>query len=58
MNDEQYKNIITNQFISQTLLIAILKILGIEAKEIDELVNLGEKATNKFLKEMEKKNGK
>lgn len=48
MNKEQYKAIITNQFINQSMLIAILKILGIEEKEIDEIVNLGVKATNKF----------
>ena len=61
MSEEQYGVVIANLIINQTMLVAILKCLGVEEKEMDKLVNLGVKTTEKcieIVKEMEKKNGK
>lgn len=61
MSDLQFKTIITNLVINQSMLVAILKVLGVKEKEMNKLVDFAEKTTEKYLKrikEMEKKNGK
>ena len=61
MSELQFKTIITNLVINQSMLVAILKVLGVKEKEMNKLVDFAEKTTEKYLKrikEMEKKNGK
>ena len=61
MSDEQYSAIIANLVTNQSMLVAILKVLGVKEKEVMEIESLAEKITEKYLeriKEMEKKNGK
>ena len=61
MSEEQYSAIIANLVTNQSMLVAILKVLGVKEKEVMELDSFAEKTTEKYLKrikEMEKKNGK
>ena len=61
MSELQFKTIITNLVINQSMLVAILKVLGVKEKEMNKLVDFGEKTANQLLKnikEVEKKNGK
>lgn len=61
MSELQFKTIITNLVINQSMLVAILKVLGVKEKEVMELESLTNKTIEKYLeriKEMEKKNGK
>ena len=61
MSDKQYGVIITNLVVNQSLLVAILKVLGVKEKEINKLDNIGVKTANELLKkikETEKENGK
>ena len=61
MSELQFKTIITNLVINQSMLVALLKVLGVKEKELMELASFAEKTTEKYLKrikEMEKKNGK
>ena len=61
MSEEQYSTIISNLVMNQSMLVAILKVLGVKEKEVMELESLTNKTIEKYLeriKEMEKKNGK
>ena len=61
MSELQFKTIITNLVINQSMLVAILKVLGVKEKEMNKLGDFGAKIANQFLKnikEAEKKNGK
>ena len=61
MSEQQYGAVIANLIINQTMLVTILKCLGVKEKEMDKLGDLGVKTAEKCLesiKEMEKKNGK
>ena len=61
MSELQFKTIITNLVINQSMLVAILKVLGVKEKEMNKLGDFGAKAANQLLKnikEVEKKNGK
>ena len=61
MSEEQYSAIISNLVMNQSMLVAILQVLGVEEKEVMELESLTNKTIEKYLeriKEMEKKNGK
>ena len=61
MSDVQYSAIIANLVINQSMLVAILKVLGVKEKELNKLGNFGAKTANQLLKnikEVEKKNGK
>ena len=61
MSEEQYSAIISNLVMNQSMLVAILKVLGVKEKEVMELESLANKTIEKYLeriKEMEKKNGK
>lgn len=61
MSEEQYGVVITNLIVNQSMLCAILKVLGVKEKEVNELSDLGVKVAKQILKnikETEKKNGK
>lgn len=62
MSELQFKTIITNLCINQSMLIGILKVLGdVEKEEINKLGDIGINAANiifENIKQMEKKNGK
>ena len=61
MSDEQYSAIIANLVTNQSMLVAILKVLGVKEKEMNKLGDFGAKTANQLLKnikEVEKKNGK
>ena len=61
MSELQFKTIITNLVINQSMLVAILKVLGVKEKELNKLADFGENTANQLLKnikEVEKKNGK
>lgn len=61
MSEEQYSAIINGLIVNQSLLVAILHVLGVKEKEVDKLGVLGIKVAKKLLKnikETEKKNGK
>lgn len=61
MSEEQYSAIIKNLIINQSMLVAILKVLGVKEKEVDKLGEFGVKVAKQLLKnikETEKKNGK
>ena len=61
MSELQFKTIITNLVINQSMLVTILKVLGVKEKEMNKLGDFGAKTANQLLKnikEMEKKNGK
>lgn len=61
MSEEQYRVVITDLIVNQSMLCAILKVLGVEEKEINKLGDLGVKVAKQLLKnikETEKKNGK
>lgn len=46
MSEKQFKTIITNLCINQSMLIAILKNLGVEKKETNKLADIGRNAAN------------
>lgn len=61
MSEKQFKTIITNLCINQSMLVGILKILGVEKEEVNKLCDIGKNAANVIfenLKQMEEKNGK
>ena len=61
MSEEQYSAIISNLVMNQSMLVAILKVLGVKEKEMNKLGDFGAKTANQLLKnikEVEKKNGK
>ena len=61
MSKEQYSAIISNLVMNQSMLVAILKVLGVKEKEMNKLGDFGAKTAMQLLKnikEVEKKNGK
>lgn len=60
MSELQFKTIITNLVINQSMLVAILKVLGVKEKEVNELSDIGIKVAKQFLKNKRngEKNGK
>ena len=60
MSELQFKTIITNLVINQSMLVAILKVLGVEEKEMNKLVDFGAKTAYQLLKNKRngEKNGK